>query len=153
MDVAHFKPELTRPPDFTAFWKQQLGALRERGPVEFRLTPGPSTTKAQVWDLKYPSVDNRTEVWGWYAAPAGTTEGKKVPAVLTIPAFGGRRGKGPKLYPDAATLVAGYRGEGDEPWPKDWITRGLDRPEDSVFRLHYLNLVRSLAVPPGAARD
>lgn len=143
-DIAHFKPELTRPPDFTAFWKQQLGGLRERGPVEYQLTPVPSKTKTQVWDIKYPSVDSRTEVWGWYGAPAGAAEGKKVPAVLTIPAFGGRRGSGPKLYLGASTLVVGYRGEGDEPWPKDWITRGLDRPENSVFRLHYLNLVQAL---------
>ena len=82
-DVVQFKPELTRPPEFAAFWKQQLGALRDRGPVEYRLTPGPFSTKAQVWDIKYPSVDDRTEVWGWYAVPAGTAEGKKVQQYLT----------------------------------------------------------------------
>ena len=144
-DVARFTPELTRPPDFAAFWKQQLGELRERGPVEYQLTPEPSKTKAQVWDIKYPSVDNRTEVWGWYSAPAGAAPGNTTPAVLTIPAFGGRRGSGPKLDPGVSTLVVGYRGEGDDPWPKDWITRGLDRPENSAFRPgQRLNLVRAL---------
>jgi cephalosporin-C deacetylase len=154
-DVATFKPELTRPPDFAAFWKAQLDALVRRGPLEYRLTPAPglSSEQASVSELKFPSVDGRTEVWGWYAAPtgagsgSGASPGKKVPAVLMIPAYGGRRGKGPRLYPGAASLVVGYRGDGDEPWPKDWITRGLldpERPEDSVFRLHYLNLAQSL---------
>jgi cephalosporin-C deacetylase len=142
--VAHFKPELTRPPDFAEFWQRQLRDLRERGPVEYRLTSGPSRPGMRVWDIKYPSVDDQTEVWGWYAAPGGVPEGKKAAAVLMIPAYGGRRENGPKIYPGAATLVVGYRGDGDEPWPKDWITRGLDRPENSVFRLHYLNLVRAL---------
>jgi cephalosporin-C deacetylase len=147
-DVVQFKPELTRPPDFAGFWKQQMDGLRVLAREAYRLTPAPELAKdqVQVWDLKYPSVDGQTEVWGWYARPAGASESNKVAAVLTIPAFGGRRGPrpGPRRYPGAATLVVGYRGDGDAPWPKDWITRGLERPEDSVFRLHYLNLVRAL---------
>jgi cephalosporin-C deacetylase len=147
-DVARFKPELTRPLDFAGFWKRQMERLPVLDPASYRLTPAPELAKDQapVWDLKYPSIDGRTEVWGWYTAPAETSEAKKVAAVLTIPAFSGRRGPGPgpRRYPGAATLVVGYRGDGDALWPKDWITRGLDRPEDSVFRLHYLNLIRAL---------
>jgi cephalosporin-C deacetylase len=147
-DVLHFKPALTRPPDFLAFWKQQREQLQHTSPVAYRLStpsePLKGQGRARVWDLRYPSVDGRTEVWGWYAAPLGADEANKAPAVLTIPAFGGRRGRGPRLDPGLCSLVVGYRGDGDEPWPKDWITRGLDRPEDSVFRLHYLNLVRAV---------
>jgi cephalosporin-C deacetylase len=153
-EIVHFKPALTRPPDFARFWKEQLDGLRSRGPVDYRLTPAPERSRGgvQAWDLRYPSVDGQTEVWGWYAAPASApasagsdaAKAKKLPAVLTIPAFGGRRGQGPALYPGVCGLVVGYRGGGDEPWPKDWITRGLDRPENSVFRLHYLNLVQAL---------
>jgi cephalosporin-C deacetylase len=147
-ETVHFKPELTRPADFAAFWKQQLAALSPLGREEYRLTPAPELSKgdARTWDIRYPSVDGQTDVWGWYSAPAteGAAAAKKAAAVLTIPAFGGRRGGGPKRYPGAATLVVGYRGDGDQPWPKDWITRGLDRPENSVFRIHYLNLVRAL---------
>jgi cephalosporin-C deacetylase len=145
-DVARFKPELTRPPDFQAFWKRQLDGLRERGDVSFRLTRSEelSGSQTRAWDVKYPSADGQTEVWGWYAAPVEVGEGKKAPAVLTIPAFNGRRGRGPKLYTGACGMVVGYRGFGDDPWPADWITRGLDRPESSVFLLHYLNLVRAI---------
>jgi cephalosporin-C deacetylase len=145
-EVVSFKPELTRPSDFAAFWKQQREDLPALSATDYRLTAAPALAQDQstVWDLKYPSVDGQTEVWGWYAAPAGASETKKVAAVLGIPAFGGRRGQGPRRYPEAATLVVGYRGGGDEPWPKDWITRGLDRPENSVFRIHYLNLLRAL---------
>jgi cephalosporin-C deacetylase len=145
-EIARFKPALTRPPDFAGFWKQQMGGLRVLERSAYRLTPAPELARDQapVWDLKYPSVDGQTEVWGWYTAPAGALDAKPVAGVLTIPAFGGRRGQGPRRYPGAATLVVGYRGDGDAPWPKDWITRGLGRPEDSVFRLHYLNLVRAL---------
>jgi cephalosporin-C deacetylase len=147
-EVVQFKPALTRPADFAGFWKQQMERLRVLAPESYRLTPAPDRARdqADVWELKYPSVDGQTEVWGWYARPAGASESNKVASVLTIPAFGGRRGPapGPRRYPGAATLVVGYRGDGDAPWPKDWITRGLERPEDSVFRLHYVNLVRAL---------
>jgi cephalosporin-C deacetylase len=146
-EVVQFKPGLTRPPDFAAFWKREREALPALDPAAYRLTPAPELSKDQgrVWDLKYPSAGGQSDVWGWYAAPAGASEAKKAAAVLTIPAFGGRRGPGPsRRFPGAAALVVGYRGGGDEPWPKDWITRGLDRPEDSVFRTHYLNLLRAL---------
>ncbi len=128
--MARFKPELTRPPDFAEFWKRQLAAL-----------PEVKATLGEGGDVKYPSVDGKTEVWGWYSAPKSD---KRLPAVLSIPAFGGRRGNGPPRHPNAAGMVVGYRGCGDEPWPSDWITRGLDKPENSVFRLHYLNLVQAV---------
>lgn len=146
-DVAGFKPELGRPADFREFWQKQLADLK-KDPFNVKLAesvdPSKPAPKVRGWDVKYPSVDGKTEVWGWYAAPAEAGEAKKRPAVLQIPAFGGRRGQGPPQVPNACSLVVGYRGDGDQPWPADWITRGLDKVENSVFRVHYLNLVNAV---------
>ncbi len=142
-DVLKYKPELTRPKDFADFWKSQLDALAKET-VKSELTKTKdSTDKIDIYELSFPSADGRTKVLGWFSAPVGA---KGLPAVVSIPAFGGTRGKGPPRYPGACGLVIGYRGDGDEPWPKDWITRGLDKIEDSVFRIHYLNLVRAIRI-------
>jgi cephalosporin-C deacetylase len=90
---------------------------------------------------KYAGADGTTEVWGWVSIPAAEA---KLPAIVQIPAFGGRRGDSPPRRRDAISLVVGYRGDGDNPWPGDWITRGLDKAENSVFRTHYLNLVQAV---------
>jgi cephalosporin-C deacetylase len=157
-DTAGFKPELTRPDDFKEFWTRQLHDAR-KDPLNIRMTetvdPSKPKPAVRVWEIKYPSVDGKTDVWGWYAAPGDASETKKYPAVLSIPAFGGRRGNASKL-PNACSLVVGYRGDNDAPWPADWITRGLDKPENSVFRIHYLNLVgamRLLQIRPEVDRS
>lgn len=145
-ETAAFKPELTRPADFKEFWEGQLAALRKE-PFDLKMTESldPAKPKAphRVWEIKYPSADGKTEVWGWYTAPQDAGEAKKVGAVVSIPAFGGRRGNAPR-HADACGLVVGYRGDADNPWPADWITRGLDRRENSVFRIHTLNLVNAI---------
>ena len=143
--TASFKPELTRPDDFKEFWKRELDQVR-KDPLNIKMTEtvDPSKPKPphRVWEIKYPSTDGKTEVWGWYTAPSEASEAKKLPAILSIPAFGGRRGNAPR-HADACGLVVGYRGDADNPWPSDWITRGLDKAENSVFRVHYLNLVQA----------
>lgn len=145
-ETAAFKPELTRPDDFKEFWARQLTEAR-KDPLNIKMveTVDPSKPKpaTRVWEIKFPSVDGKTEVWGWYTAPGDASDAKKYPAILSIPAFGGRRGNAPK-YPNACGLVVGYRGDNDAAWPSDWITRGLDKPENSVFRIHYLNLVNAM---------
>lgn len=138
-DVSSYKPELPKPDDFDAFWKKQLEGLEK---VDYELTKlKTSTDKLDLYELSYPSVDGKTKVLGWFSAPAGA---KAIPAVMSIPAFGGTRGKGAPRPAGACGLVVGYRGDGDEPWPGDWITRGLEQIETSVFRIHYLNLVRAV---------
>src|SRR5262245_15875080 len=89
--------ELTRPPDFKKFWKKQLDDLR-RKPVDAKMTEVADAAKAgafRTWDIKFPSADGKTEVWGWYGAPADASAEKKCPALLVIPAFNGRRGSKP----------------------------------------------------------
>ncbi len=146
-DTAAFKPDLTRPPDFRDFWKGQLEAATKDA-FDVRMAesvdPAKPAPANRVWDVKFKSADGKTDVWAWYSAPSGAGESKKVPAIVTIPAFNGRRGAGAPRYPDACGLVAGYRGEGDLAWPNDWITRGLDKIENSVFRIHYLNMVNAI---------
>jgi cephalosporin-C deacetylase len=146
-DVAGFKPDLTRPPDFQEFWARQLQELR-KDPLNVTMTetvdPAKPKPPNRVWEIRYPSADGTTQVWGWYSAPSEAGEARKVPAIVSIPAFGGRRGNAAPRYPEACGLVVGYRGDGDAPWPADWITRGLEKAENSVFRLHYLNMVNGI---------
>lgn len=138
-DVVAYKPDLPKPDDFDAFWRRQIEGLEK---ADYELTKlKESTDQLDLYELSYPSVDGRTKVLGWFSAPAGA---KAMPAVMSIPAFGGTRGRGAPRPSGACGLVVGYRGDGDEPWPGDWITRGLDRIETSVFRIHYLNLVRAV---------
>jgi cephalosporin-C deacetylase len=145
-ETAAFKPELTRPPDFKEFWQDQLARLRKE-PLDVKATESGDLSKPRgplrVWELKYPSVDGKTEVLGWYTSPSDGGEAKRYPAVVSIPGFSGRRG-GPPRHAGACGLEVGYRGDGNNPWPPDWITQGLDQRENSVFRIHYLNMVNAI---------
>lgn len=144
--VSSFKPDLPRPDDFKEFWDRQLAEAR-KDPLNIKMTetvdPAKPKPAVRVWEIKFPSADGKTEVWGWYTAPSDAGETKRFPVIFSIPAFGGRRGGAPK-HPNACGLVVGYRGDADNPWPSDWITRGLDKAENSVFRTHYLNLVNAM---------
>jgi cephalosporin-C deacetylase len=135
-ETSSFKPDLTRPDDFKEFWQRQLDEAR-KDPLNIKMTetvdPAKPKQAVRVWEIKFPSVDGKTEVWGWYTAPSEASETKKFPVIFSIPAFGGRRGGAPKP-PNACGLVIGYRGDADNPWPADWITRGLDKAENSVVQ-------------------
>ena len=100
-DPEEIQPTAVMPEDFDAFWRRQKAELAEV-PIDPQLDHRPEASEAcTVAKISLANIDD-TRVRGWLAVPRN---GKKAPAVLTLPA--------PGVYPVPHT------------WATTWGDRGF----------------------------
>jgi cephalosporin-C deacetylase len=80
-----FKPLVTRPDDFDAFWDETL-ALAGRIPLNASAVRLPlrSTPEVDVFDVRYDSLDG-VRIAGWYCLPTERTG--RLPGLLHVPGY------------------------------------------------------------------
>jgi len=150
-DFAGYKPELTREPDFKAFWKATLDELAAV-PMDAKMTLNEeqSTSKVAVYEVSLATL-NGERVWGWYSRPK--KEGK-YPVHYFCPPTGVYpmnfwSGKGDGTHCTFNIAIHGFdlhlsdMPKGADP-RKSYHTAGLASRETSRWRQIYANLVRAM---------
>nr|WP_280696840.1 alpha/beta fold hydrolase [Kitasatospora sp. GP82] len=155
-DLVTYRPALTEPADFDAFWERTLAEARAAG-GEVRLTPVTDTllTTVDVHDVRFPGWRGEP-VAGWLLTPRGATG----PLPTVIEYLGYSRGRDIPtewlVYPSAgfAYLVMDTRGQGhDTPdqhegsasqWYGGFMTKGIDAPENYYYRRLFTDAVRAV---------
>ena len=150
-----YRPALTEPDDFDAFWRRTLTAARscsraaEVTPYD-ALLPG-----VEVSDVRFSGYDGR-RVAAWLLRPAGRSG--PLPCVVQFIGYGGGRGRPHEwlLWPAAgyAVLVVDSRGQGDGDTPdlagdgtpqhSGLLTRGVLDPEQYYYRRLFTDAVRAV---------
>ncbi|MGW0904701.1 acetylxylan esterase [Streptomyces sp. NPDC002853] len=157
-ELRRYRPEMTEPEDFDAFWEKTLSAAREHdldarfAPVEAHLST------VDVFDVTFAGFGGHP-VKGWLTLPAGTTE--PLPAVVEYIGYGGGRGLPHErlLWSAAgfAHFVMDTRGQGsggsagDTPDPvgsgpayPGYMTRGIEDPHEYYYRRVFTDGVRAV---------
>jgi cephalosporin-C deacetylase len=155
-DLVTYRPALTEPADFDAFWAGTLTEARAAG-GEVRLTPVTDSllTTVDAYDVRFPGWRGEP-IAGWLLAPRGATG----PLPTVIEYLGYTRGRGLPterlLYPSAgyAYFVMDTRGQGhDTPdrhegpasqWYGGFMTKGVDAPENYYYRRLFADAVRAV---------
>lgn len=157
-ELRSYRPELSEPEDFDAFWEKTLLEAREHQ----------LDTRFDRVDLPLPAVDvldvtfagfGGHPVKGWLVLPAGTRE--PLPAVVEYVGYGGGRGlpHSHLLWASAgfAHFVMDTRGQGcgwsesatadpvgSGPAYPGFLTRGIEDPHDYYYRRLYTDAVRAV---------
>lgn len=151
-----YKPELTKQPDFDAFWDRTIARLGEV-PAQAELTP-----------FRYPSLRvnvarmqflgfNHAPIEGWYAVPHSDAP---LPGLAVFhgynSAFDGNIHDIVNLaqhgYAVLSMCVRGQQGNSSDNVVAShgnvsgWITKGIMKPEEYYFRAVYMDAVRAVEV-------
>ncbi|MEV3860371.1 acetylxylan esterase [Streptomyces sp. NPDC050095] len=157
-ELRAFKPALTAPDDFDAFWEKTLAETREHD-LDARFEPvDVPYTAVDVFDVTYAGFGGHP-VKGWLILPAGTTE--PIPAVVEYIGYSGGRGLPHTHLRWAAAGFAHFvmdtRGQGSggsvgdttdpvgsAPSVSGFMTRGVQDPHDYYYRRVYTDGVRAV---------
>ncbi|MFI6879831.1 acetylxylan esterase [Streptomyces sp. NPDC050400] len=157
-ELRAFKPALTAPDDFDAFWEKTLAEAREHD-LDARFEPvDVPYTAVDVFDVTYAGFGGHP-VKGWLVLPAGTSE--PIPAVVEYIGYSGGRGLPHTHLRWAAAGFAHFvmdtRGQGsggtvgDTPDPvgsapavSGFMTRGIQDPHEYYYRRVYTDGVRAV---------
>ncbi|MEV0523781.1 acetylxylan esterase [Streptomyces sp. NPDC050439] len=157
-ELRRYRPEVTEPEDFDAFWEKTLSAAREHD-LDARFTPVDAhLNTVDVFDVTFAGFGGHP-VKGWLILPAGTTE--PLPAVVEYIGYGGGRGLPHErlLWSAAgfAHFVMDTRGQGsggsagDTPDPvgsgpayPGYMTRGIEDPHEYYYRRVFTDGVRAV---------
>lgn len=157
-ELRRYRPEVTEPEDFDAFWEKTLSAAREHD-LDARFTPVEAQlSTVDVFDVTFAGFGGHP-VKGWLILPAGTTE--PLPAVVEYIGYGGGRGLPHErlLWSAAgfAHFVMDTRGQGsggsagDTPDPvgsgpayPGYMTRGIEDPHEYYYRRVFTDGVRAV---------
>ena len=153
-----YRPALTRPADFDAFWKK---ALRESSaePVEPEFYPvrNYSVREVNVYEARYRGFQGAA-IACWFLAPNKPGSlGDPCPCVIFYHGYSGNKGM-PNQYLHwamqgfcvLAVDTRGQSGDADDPGPyagghqSGWMTMGIMTPEQYYFRRVYLDCLRAL---------
>jgi len=149
-----YKPELTRRPDFEAFWAESLGEARRR-PLdpEVRRVEYP-VELVEAYDIAYRGAGG-ARIHGWYLLP--DVRIRKSAALVVYHGYGGGRGLvwdhltwALQGYPLLAVDVRGQFGATADPavygagHQVGWLTQGILEPCNQYFRHVYVDCVRAL---------
>ncbi|ATL32381.1 acetylxylan esterase [Streptomyces formicae] len=160
-ELRRYRPELTEPDDFDAFWEKSLLEARQFDldarfePVRLPL-PGVS-----VFDVTYAGFGGHP-IKGWLVLPAGATADEPLPAVVEYIGYGGGRGLAHMhlLWAAAgfAHFVMDTRGQGSGGWAQGdtpdpvgsgpahpgYLTRGIEDPHAYYYRRVFVDAVRAV---------
>ncbi|MFJ9100241.1 acetylxylan esterase [Streptomyces sp. NPDC102405] len=155
-DLVDYRPELTAPEDFDAFWQQTLAEARTHSGAP-TVTPVPDSllTTIDVFDVRFPGW-NGEPVAAWLLLPKGGDE--PLPTIVHYIGYSGGRGLPTDhlLPPSAgyAHLVVDSRGQGhDTPdrdegsgtqWVQGFMTRGIEDPRHHYYRRLITDCVRAV---------
>ena len=136
-DAEHYRPPLTRPDDFAAFWQATMADMRAR-PLDLNVTPAPELSNAHktVSQVSFTGLGGRT-IDGWLEEPAAP--GKYAAS------FGARvqNYQWPKLGPndttDTVSLVMKLYRDG-------LYNSGMESRETAEFRQVYADHARCVDV-------
>ncbi|MFD8009005.1 acetylxylan esterase [Streptomyces sp. NPDC058955] len=156
-DLVDYRPQLTAPSDFDAFWRRTLAEARSYdGTVKSeRVTSAHLLHTVEVDDVRFPGW-NGEPVAAWLLRPRGAAG--PLPVVVTYIGYSGGRGlPTDHLFWSAAgyaQLVVDSRGQGhDTPdrttgdgtqWAGGFMTRGIDSPENYYYRRLITDCVRAV---------
>ncbi|RKE17112.1 alpha/beta fold hydrolase [Streptomyces sp. TLI_171] len=159
-DLQSYRPTLSAPADFDAFWADTLAeARRHDTPVTAELRTDTHLTAFDAYDVRFPGW-NGEPVAAWLLLPHATRE--PLPVIVKYLGYSGGRGlPGEHLLPPAAGyahLVVDSRGQGhDTPdrgqgdgtqWAEGFLTRGIDHPRNHYYRRLITDCVRALDALP-----
>ncbi|GGV64566.1 acetylxylan esterase [Streptomyces longisporoflavus] len=157
-ELRRYRPEMTEPEDFDAFWEKTLSAAREHD-LDARFVPADAhLSTVDVFDVTFAGFGGHP-VRGWLILPAGTAE--PLPAVVEYIGYGGGRGLPHErlLWSAAgfAHFVMDTRGQGsggsagDTPDPvgsgpayPGYMTRGIEDPDEYYYRRVFTDAVRAV---------
>jgi cephalosporin-C deacetylase len=155
-ELTTYKPELTEPDGFDAFWGETLAAARALGgePV---VTPVADSllTAFDVHDVRFPGWQGEP-VAAWLLVPRGARG--PLPTLVKYLGYSGGRGRPTDhlIAPAAgyAHLVVDSRGQGhDTPdhgsgqgtqWVEGFMTRGIEDPRHHYYRRLITDCVRAV---------
>ncbi|MDP7131030.1 MAG: acetylxylan esterase [Planctomycetota bacterium] len=153
-DFPSYRPELTRQPDFKAFWKEAIKEVRAV-PMDARmkLREDKSNARAEVYEVSLASLGER-RIWGYYSRPKNLEQGKKYPVVYFCPPTGVYpmnlwAGDGGGTHCTFNIAVHGFdlrlsdMPQGPHPW-KGYITHGIESKETFSWRWIYASMVRCM---------
>ena len=172
-EFQNYKPVLTRQPDFSAFWEDNLKQifgkenLTEFLRLDLEEYPYP-LKNVKAYKTTLTAVDG-TPIRGWYLCPDWADEQHKVPGLIRFHGYSSNKGKLCELLLWAlqgyAVAAFDVRGQcGDTPDNRvystgsfsGWLTRGLSSPQEYYYRQVYLDCVQqieALARRPEVAAD
>lgn len=152
-----YRPEITAPEDFAAFWTKTLDTARTAadGPAVYRRLPDSPLTTVEVYDVRFPGWGGQP-IAAWLLLPRGAQG--PLPAVATYIGYSGGRGLHTEslLWSAAgyAHLVVDSRGMGHDtpdpdpvPGPQNvhgFLTRGIEAPAHHYYRRLMTDCVRAV---------
>lgn len=154
-ELLAYLPELTKRPDFDAFWRETLDASA-RVPLDIELTPYDYPSPyAKVYDMSYAGFDG-TRIHGWYIVPA-FLEKDNYPCLIHYHGFTGSRGTPAEfmqwLMMGLAVVsvdVRGQCGSTGSRWAysggttQSVVCNGILDKYEYYFRAVYMDCVRAL---------
>ncbi|PYC79726.1 acetylxylan esterase [Streptomyces tateyamensis] len=156
-ELACYRPELTVPQDFEAFWRRTLAEARAQGGSvkAERVTDRYGLRTVEVDDVRFPGW-NGEPVAAWLLRPRDAVG--PLPVVVGYQGYTGGRGlPTEQLFWSAAGyahLVVDTRGQGhDTPdpyagdgtqWSEGFMTRGIQSPEEYYYRRLISDCVRAV---------
>ena len=153
-DFPNYKPRLTRPPDFKAFWEQTLAELR-RVPMDpqLKLNKEYSNDEHEVYEVSLATL-NDERFWAWYSKPR---KPGKYPVVYRCPPTGpfhpraghAQRSRGPHVSFYIAVhgfdLYLSDRNPANGEDPRNrYHTAGIESPKTARWRLIFASLARGM---------
>ena len=151
-DFPKYKPELTRQPDFRAFWQETLAELATV-PMDAQLTlvPEQSTAASEAYKLSLATLGGR-RVYCWYCKPRkpGLYPTRfEVPSSGVYPVTAARAGRSAS-YCGLWMSIHGLPVDLDPNMPRTdaaawgYWTYGIESPKTSMWRTIYASLVRGV---------
>ena len=160
-ELVRYRPEVSEPADFDAFWDRTLAEARTHGVAvrADRVTDQHRLRTVEVDDVRFAGW-NGEPVAAWLLRPRDVDE--PLPVVVTCIGYSGGRGLPTDhlLWSAAgyAQLVVDSRGQGhDTPdrsegdgtqWAKGFMTRGIHSPDHYYYRRLMTDCVRAVDAVP-----
>ncbi len=151
-----YRPEVTEPVDFDAFWSRTIAEARASAAVPVWTPVDTGLTEVEVVDVRIPGFAGEP-VAGWLVLPRHRDGPLAV--VVEFPGYGGSRGLPTDhlVWPAAgiAHLVLDVRGQagtgGETADPHGsvrsvpgWLTRGVEHPDTYFYRRVFTDAVRAV---------
>lgn len=151
--LLEYRPELTCPPDFDAFWQATLDEARQR-PLDPILEPVKyPVSGADVFRLTYAGFGG-DRVHGWYLRPK---QERPAPALIVYHGYSGSKmvvhTHLPWVMMRLAVIAVDARGQGGDTGDPagysggsvtGWMTQGILDPADYYYRRVYTDCVRAV---------